>query len=102
MQYTRLKAEEAARIARAHPEVRYTYTTLGSGTTGGVDEGNIYVRTVPKNERTKSVEKLAEEIRAETKMVAGATVSVFTSDFGGGLKQIQALRRIVWVMLGKI
>jgi HAE1 family hydrophobic/amphiphilic exporter-1 len=89
MQYTRLKAEEAARIARAHPEVRYTYTTLGSGTTGGVDEGNIYVRTVPKNERTKSVEKLAEEIRAETKMVAGATVSVFTSDFGGGLKQIQ-------------
>jgi HAE1 family hydrophobic/amphiphilic exporter-1 len=89
MQYTRLKAEEAARIARAHPEVRYTYTTLGSGTTGGVDEGNIYVRTVPKNERHKSVEMLAEEIRAETKAVAGASVSVFTADFGGGFKQIQ-------------
>jgi HAE1 family hydrophobic/amphiphilic exporter-1 len=89
MEYTRLKAEEAARIARAHPEVVYTYTTLGSSATGGVDEGNIYVRTVAKSARNISVEQLAEEIRQETKHVAGATVSVFTSDFGGGFKQIQ-------------
>ena len=78
IEYTRLKAEEAARIARAHPEVTYTYTTLGSSATGGVDEGNIYVRTVPKDKRSKSVEELAEELRQETKHVAGATVSVFT------------------------
>ncbi|MDB4877572.1 MAG: acriflavin resistance protein [Gemmatimonadetes bacterium] len=89
MEYTRLKAEEAARIARAHPEVVYTYTTLGSSATGGVDEGNIYVRTVAKSARNMSVEQLAEELRQETKHVAGATVSVFTSDFGGGFKQIQ-------------
>ncbi len=89
MEYTRLKAEEAARIARAHPEVTYTYTTLGNGATGGVDEGNIYVRTVAKNKRSKSIEQLAEEIRRETKPMSGASVSVFTSDFGGGFKQIQ-------------
>src|SRR5215217_7963064 len=41
LQYTRLKAEEAARIARAHPEVRYTYTTLGNETSGSVDVGSI-------------------------------------------------------------
>src|SRR5262245_43151180 len=28
VEYTRLKAEEAARMARRHPEIRYTYTTL--------------------------------------------------------------------------
>ncbi len=89
MEYTRLKAEEAAQIARAHPEVLYTYTTLGNGATGGVDEGNIYVRTVAMDKRSKSVEVLAEELRKETKRVAGASVSVFTSDFGGGMKQIQ-------------
>ena len=89
IEYTRLKAEETARIARAHPEVVYTYTTIGNGATRGVDEGNIYVRTVPKGKRTKSIEVLAEELRRETKHVAGATVSVFTSDFGGGFKQIQ-------------
>jgi HAE1 family hydrophobic/amphiphilic exporter-1 len=89
LEYTRLKAEEAARIARAHPEVLYTYTTLGNSATGGVDEGNIYVRTVPKNERGKSVEQLAEELRHETKNVVGASISVFTNDLNGGFKAIQ-------------
>jgi HAE1 family hydrophobic/amphiphilic exporter-1 len=89
MEYTRLKAEEAARIARAHPEVEYTYATLGNGATGGVDEGNIYVRTVSKDKRSMSIEQLAEEMRKETALMTGATVSIFTSDFGGGFKQIQ-------------
>jgi HAE1 family hydrophobic/amphiphilic exporter-1 len=89
LQYTRLKAEEAARIARSHPEVVYTYATLGNGATGGVDEGNVYVRTVPKDKRDKSVEDLSEEVRHETSRMSGAQVSVFTSDFSGGFKQIQ-------------
>jgi HAE1 family hydrophobic/amphiphilic exporter-1 len=87
--YTRLKAEEAARIARAHKEVEYTYTTLGNNSTGTVDEGNIYVRLVPKNKRSISAEQFANLLRAETKRVAGVTLSVFTSDFGGGRKQLQ-------------
>src|SRR6185436_18653921 len=60
-----------------------------NGTTGGVDEGNIYVRTTPKDKRTKSVEVLAREIRQEMSQVVGASISVFTSDFSGGFKQIQ-------------
>jgi HAE1 family hydrophobic/amphiphilic exporter-1 len=89
IEYTRLKAEEAARTARAHPEVLYTYTTLGNGATGGVDEGNVFVKLVPKNTRKLTVEQLAVEIRKETKQLSGVDVSVFTSDFSGGFKQIQ-------------
>ena len=89
VEYTRLKAEEAARIARAHPEVKYAYTTLGNGATGGVDEGNIYVKTVRKLDRKVTVEQLATMLRKETKVMSGADVSVFTSDFSGGFKQIQ-------------
>src|SRR5215208_4878956 len=89
LQYTRLKAEEAARIARAHPEVRYTYTTLGNETSGSVDVGNIYVRMSPKAERKVSVEQLAATMREETKRVAGVTLSVFTNDLNGGRKQLQ-------------
>jgi HAE1 family hydrophobic/amphiphilic exporter-1 len=89
LEYTRLKAEEAARVARSHKEVLYTYTTLGNGSTGTVDEGNIYVRLVPKNERSIGAEDFANVLRAETKRVAGVTLSVFTSDFGGGRKQLQ-------------
>ena len=87
--YTRLKAQEAARITRAHPEVRYTYTTLGGGASGTVDEGNIYVRLTPKNERKRSAEEMAQVLRDEMKNVAGVKLSVFTNDFGGGRKQLQ-------------
>ena len=89
LQYTRLKAQEAARIARSHPEVDYTYTTLGGGTSGSVDEGNIFVHTIPKDKRSKSVEALASDLRSEMKRVAGVTLSVFTNDFGGGRKMLQ-------------
>ena len=50
--YTRVKAEEAARLARAMPEVAYTYTTIG-GRTEAVDEGIVYVRLTPKRERQR-------------------------------------------------
>jgi HAE1 family hydrophobic/amphiphilic exporter-1 len=86
--YTRAKAEEAARLVRRHPEVRYTYTTLGVGTSGAVDEGSIYVRMVPKHERDVDAETFAAGIRQEVGRIAGAQLSVFTSDFGGGRKQL--------------
>src|ERR1043165_8132920 len=86
LEYTRLKAEEAAQVVRAMPEVRYTYTTLGGGANGAVDVGSIYVKLVPKNTRSRSVETLARVVRAEMQRVAGATISVFTSDFSGDRK----------------
>lgn len=88
LDYTRLKAEEAARLARARPEVRYTYTTIG-GASGDVTTAGIYVKLVPKGERTLSVKQLANRLRDEVKAIGGADVSVFASDFGGGRKQIQ-------------
>ena len=88
LEYTRLKAEEAAALVRAHGEVRYTYTTLGGGVSGAVDIGNIFVKLTPKGERDRSVEEFAAVVRNEVKQIAGATLAVFTVDFGGGRKQL--------------
>ena len=88
LDYTRLKAEETARLVRARPEVRYTYTTIG-GASGAVDLAKIFVKTTPKAERHLSVIQLARVLRQEVKQVGGASVSVFSSDFGGGRKEIQ-------------
>ncbi|MEX2178897.1 MAG: efflux RND transporter permease subunit [Gemmatimonadaceae bacterium] len=92
LEYTRLKAQEASRIVRAQPEVIYTYTTLGEIGTGAVDVGNIYVKLRPKSDRKsdgqRSVEALAADIRQQMNRIAGASMSVFTSDFSGGFKQI--------------
>src|SRR5204863_7779340 len=40
-------------------------------------------------ERNISAEKFAEELRHETARMSGATISIFTSDFNAGFKQIQ-------------
>src|SRR5678815_4834868 len=89
LQYTRRKAEEVARLIRAHPEIRYTYTTLGAGQTGAVDEGLIYVKMTPKHDRRISAEEFAGIMRGEIRSVAGVKLAVFTSDIGGGRKQLQ-------------
>jgi len=89
--YTRLKAEEAARLARSRPEVEYTYTTIGSasGGAGAVDVGSVYVKLTPRHDREMTAEQFAHLMRREAKKIAGVTLSVFTSDFGGGRKQLQ-------------
>ncbi|HEX6966566.1 MAG TPA: efflux RND transporter permease subunit [Gemmatimonadaceae bacterium] len=90
LDYTRIKAEEIARLVRAHREVQYTYTTIGSSTGSGVvDQGNIYVRLVPKNQRSLSQDELGAILRAEMRRVAGVTAYTYTSGFGGNQKEIQ-------------
>ena len=96
LEYTRLKAEEAARLARVHPEVRYTFTTIGAGggmdpseALGAVDLASVYVRLIPKAERAVSQEEFGALVREEVKQIGGATAAVFTSGFGGAIKQVQ-------------
>src|SRR3954451_17473066 len=96
LEYTRLKSEEVERIARRHPEVAYTYTGIGTPIplmAPGVDQALTYVRLVPKKERRISQDRLGEMLREELSHVGGAEVSVFTSGFGGAMKQIQVEMR---------
>ncbi|MEO5509287.1 MAG: efflux RND transporter permease subunit, partial [Longimicrobiales bacterium] len=88
LEYTRLKAEEAARIARANPEVRYTYTALGT-TSGAVDQASIYVRLTPKADRARTLAEVGSDVREHTRHIGGATYAVFTSYMSGTFKQIQ-------------
>jgi HAE1 family hydrophobic/amphiphilic exporter-1 len=81
LEYTKVKAEEVARIARSKPEVIYTYTTIG-GQTGSVDEGTVYVRLKPKHERERSQNDVAAGLREELSSLSGATASITTSGFG--------------------
>jgi HAE1 family hydrophobic/amphiphilic exporter-1 len=92
LEYTRRRTEEAAALARARPEVAYTWTTIGTPLplrTPGVDQSLVYVRLKPKAERSLSQEELGAQLRDEVRRVGGATVSVFTSGFGGAFKAIQ-------------
>jgi hydrophobic/amphiphilic exporter-1 (mainly G- bacteria), HAE1 family len=92
LDYTRLKSEEVGRIARSHKEVKYTYTAVGTPIpllAPGVDQSLIYIRLVPKTDRDINQDEFGRILRKELSMVGGASVSVFTSGFGGAMKQIQ-------------
>ncbi len=88
LDYLRAKMVELDRLVRAHPEARYTYATLGNATSGAVDKGFLYVKLAPKHARQVSAEGLATELRDEVSRMAGIQVAVFTSDMGGGRKQL--------------
>jgi HAE1 family hydrophobic/amphiphilic exporter-1 len=54
-----------------------------------VNVGNIYVRLIPKADRSIGAEAFGRELRQEVGHIGGATMSVFTNDFQGAQKQIQ-------------
>ncbi|HEX2219627.1 MAG TPA: efflux RND transporter permease subunit [Gemmatimonadales bacterium] len=92
LDYTKRKAEAAERIARTHPEVAYTYTTLG-GATGAVDEGRIYVKLVPKAEREVGQDAFGEVLREDLAQIGGATFATTGSGLGGATKPLQVQLR---------
>jgi HAE1 family hydrophobic/amphiphilic exporter-1 len=88
MAYTRAKAEEADRVVRARTDVRYSYITIGDAVSGAVDVGSMYVKLIPKNDRSQSADAIAAEIRDELEHIAGVKMAVYSSDWGGGRKQL--------------
>ncbi len=79
--YTEAKAREASRIARRLSEVAYTYTTIGGQTGESVDEASIYVRLLPKAERSRSQAEISRQLRQEVGRIAGVKSSLSTSSF---------------------
>jgi hydrophobe/amphiphile efflux-1 (HAE1) family protein len=85
--YSLAKTTEAANLAGQHEGVRYTYATIG-GQGGTVDESTIYVRLVPKSDRSASQDDIAVDVRDAIGRLAGVDASVGTGGFGNE-KQIQ-------------
>jgi HAE1 family hydrophobic/amphiphilic exporter-1 len=95
--YTKLKAEEVARLARSRPEVAYTYATIGGSggmgsASGAVDEANVYVRLVPKHARAKHQEVVAQELRRDVARIGGVSAWISKDTFGNQ-KEIQVQLR---------
>ncbi len=87
LEYTKLKSEEAARLARAMPDVSYTYTTIG-GRTGAVDEAIVYVKLPPKSTRSRLQPAIEADLRAKLVRLGGVDASIGSGNFENQ-KQIQ-------------
>ena len=91
LEYTRVVTEQVARMVRAHPEVLYTYSTVGSASgSGGVDIGSVYIRMKPKAERSISQNAFGIRLRRELRAVGDATAYLLEAGGpGGGQKPLQ-------------
>ncbi|MBI4551847.1 MAG: efflux RND transporter permease subunit [Candidatus Latescibacteria bacterium] len=89
LEYTRKKAAAIDALLRGYPEVAYTYTTIGSGLTGQVNEGVTYVKLLPKARRTRSQQDMERLFRSDLSRMASVQASVLAGGFGGPQKPLQ-------------
>ena len=82
IEYTSIKAEQAAAIARQLPEQLYTQTTVG--TQGNITRAQIFVRLTKEMERSRSSREIAAELRAKVQQLVGAEYTVSADLNGGG------------------
>ena len=87
LEYTRIKAEQAAVMARALPEVEYTQTTVG--TDGNVSKAEIYVDFIKQAERDRTAKQIAKGLRDEIRRLVGAEYTVSDNLNEGGEKPLQ-------------
>lgn len=85
--YTRIKAEQAAAMARELPEVNYTQTTVG--TDGNVSKAEIYIDLVDQDQRDRRAKEIAAELRASISTLIGAEFNVTDDLNNGGQKPLQ-------------
>lgn len=90
LEYGESKAYQVAALMRDLPGVDYTYTSIGSGITGSVTQGNVFVKLVGKDERDASQQELMSEARERLASIYGIEASVLVGGgMGGTAKPIQ-------------
>jgi HAE1 family hydrophobic/amphiphilic exporter-1 len=90
LEVTEAKARQVDAIVRAMPEVRYTLTTINTGSAQGKIYATSYIRLIDRKDRKRSVDEMSVVMRERLRQVAGITVThVGLLDSVGGEKQLQ-------------
>jgi HAE1 family hydrophobic/amphiphilic exporter-1 len=90
LQTTEAKARQVEGVLREFPEVRYTLTTLNTGSAQGTMYANVYVRLVDRQDRTLSADAMSARLRERLRSIPGITVThAGLLDPVGGNKQIE-------------
>ncbi|HET9426490.1 MAG TPA: efflux RND transporter permease subunit [Gemmatimonadaceae bacterium] len=73
--YTLGKGREIADFLRKQPDVDFTYLSAGGGGRGGVNNGNVYVRLVDKDER-RHLAEIQTELRGKLRTIPNVRPSI--------------------------
>jgi HAE1 family hydrophobic/amphiphilic exporter-1 len=84
LEYTRQKVQQLDVAMRGLDGVAYTYATIGSGATGTVSTGEIFVKLVPSADRDRSQREMLNVARAALAPIYGVQVAVLEAGGVGG------------------
>ncbi len=72
LDYTNARMKHVESTLASHPkEIASYFSTIGSGSKGQVNQGNVNVRMVPKTEREKSQKELMKELKKQFDQIPG-------------------------------
>ena len=90
LEATEAKTRQVETILREFPEVKYTLSTINTGSAQGKMYASIYVRLVDRKDRQRSVDEMSGVLRERLRQIPGITVThVGLLDPVGGQKQIE-------------
>jgi len=90
LEVTEAKARQVEAILHQFPEVKYTVSTINTGTAQGKMYASVYVRLVDRKERSRNVDQMSAVLRERLQQVPGVTIThVGLLDPVGGNKQIE-------------
>jgi HAE1 family hydrophobic/amphiphilic exporter-1 len=88
LSYTTDKGRQIASLLRQRPDVQLTYMSIGGGFRGSPNNGNIYVKLVPRGERRLSQPEIQSELRTALRSVPGVEPAITgTPSIFGGWRQ---------------
>src|SRR3954470_15513348 len=89
LEYTVGRGQEVAQFLRRLPEVEFTYLSVGGGFRGTPNNGSVFVRLKPKEQRRRSQQDIQTELRGKLRQLTGvrASVSGSPSIFQAGSRQ---------------
>jgi HAE1 family hydrophobic/amphiphilic exporter-1 len=91
LEFTESKTRQVEAVLRDFPEVRDLYTTVNTGSAQGKNYATVFVRLVPRSERTRSTIEMAAPLRERLAQIAGITVTHIGAldGVGGDNKQLR-------------
>jgi hydrophobic/amphiphilic exporter-1 (mainly G- bacteria), HAE1 family len=90
LEATEIKTRQVEAIIREFPEVRYTLSTINTGSAQGKIYASVYIRMVDRKLRSDNVDKFSARLRDRLTRIAGITVTqAGLTDSVGGNKALE-------------
>jgi HAE1 family hydrophobic/amphiphilic exporter-1 len=93
IEQTELVARQIIATLAKEPAIAYTFTAIGASASGALNEGQVYIKLKPKEERSEAYDVLKAKMRSQLASFSAAQTSIEEVEAMGDAKPIQVSLR---------